>query len=140
MKNCREREEVWASETGKHKRKPKFGKVDEFWRNFIRETIYSFKRKNHAPTVHVIYKELKEISAGKSYESPYRRTTLYHLLKRLSFEHRKTDNRQVIMETFQIIVWRWEYFWKIQARKLCNFVLRWIIVWFSLYHKNGLVR
>ena len=66
--------------------------------------------KNPTPTVHVIYKKLKEIYAGISYEFPYRQTTLYHLLKRLSVEHRKTDNRQVIMETFQIILWRWEYF------------------------------
>ena len=38
--------------------------------NFIRETIYSFNRKNPAPTVDVIYKKLKEISAGISYEFP----------------------------------------------------------------------
>ena len=37
---------VRASNRGKHERKPKIGKVDDFSRNLIRETIYSFYRKN----------------------------------------------------------------------------------------------
>ena len=34
-----------ASKRGKHERKPTFGKVDDFWRNLIREKIYRFYRK-----------------------------------------------------------------------------------------------
>ena len=39
-----------------------------------------FLRKKTAPIVDVIYKKLKEISREMSYEFPYGRTILYHLL------------------------------------------------------------
>ena len=71
-----EREEVRASKRGKHERKPNFGKVDDFWRNFERPfTVFT---KNPALSVDVIYEKLKEISS-------YGQTTLYHLLKSLGF-------------------------------------------------------
>ena len=72
-----ERRQVRASKRGKLERKPNFGKVDDFWRNLIRETIHSFYKKT-ALAVDVIYEKLKEISA-------YGQTTLYHLLKNLGF-------------------------------------------------------
>ena len=40
-----ERGEIRASKEENMKRKSKFGKLDDFWKNLIREIIYSFCRK-----------------------------------------------------------------------------------------------
>ena len=39
------RGEVSPSKRGKHERKSSLKKVDDFWRNLIRETSYSFYKK-----------------------------------------------------------------------------------------------
>lgn len=50
-------------------------------------------QKKGAPNVDIIYEKLKGTSsAGTSYEFPHGQTALYHLLKKLSFEHQKIDN------------------------------------------------
>ena len=53
-----------------------------------------------------VYEKLKEISARTSYEFPYGRTTLYHLLKKRGFEFQKTNKLKVIMETHRAAAWR----------------------------------
>ena len=41
--------------------------IVDFRRNLIQEKIYSFTKKNPAPTVAIYYEKLKEISAETSY-------------------------------------------------------------------------
>lgn len=86
----------------------------DFWRSLIRVTIYSFYNPSPpAPSV-VMNEKLNEISAGTSYEFPHGQTALYHLLKKLSFEHQKIDNWKAIMETPRIVAWSWEDLQKVE--------------------------
>ena len=75
--------------------KEKFKKVDEFWKKLIRETIYSFYKKKTAPTIDALYEKLNEVSTGTNYEFPYGRTTLFHVVKKLSFRYQKAENWKV---------------------------------------------
>ena len=64
----------------------RFEKIDIFWKDLIRQSIYEFNYTKIAPTLDMLLQKLKERSSGTEYEFPYKRTTLYHLVKKLGFQ------------------------------------------------------
>ena len=85
------------------KTRVKLSGVDNYWKSLIRQAIYGFYRGKVAPTLDSLHAKLIEISKGTDYEFRYKRISLYHLVPKLGFKHRKCDKRSVIMESMKIV-------------------------------------
>ena len=94
---------VEQSKRGQHlKGKPKFSKIDDFWKELILQTIYNFDKSKGAPTLDTLLAKLIEISRDSKNKFPYGRTTLWSIVKMLGFEFKKVENRYIIVETVKI--------------------------------------
>ena len=79
-------------------RRIKFGRIDKFWKDLIRETVYGFYDKKIAPTMDMLLQSIKEKAAMTNRDFPYQRTTLYELVGKLGFRcSLKADNQVVIV-------------------------------------------
>lgn len=99
---------------GSQPKAEKFRRIDGMWKSTIQQTIYGFYRKKLAPSLEDIYDKLIEDSKNTDFEFPYAKTTLYHIIKHLGFQYKKTNNKKVLMESTRIVEWRYRYLEKIK--------------------------
>ena len=85
------RGEVKTSRKINNAKKSKYGKIDDFWEKWIRETSYNFYKNKTASTFDTLYEKIKDMSAGANTEFPYERTILYHAPKMLCFNYQIAD-------------------------------------------------
>ena len=135
-----ERGKVQPSKRGKRQTKQKFSKIDTFWKDLIRDTIYGFYLKKVPPTLDTLLAKLQEISLDTNYQFPYGRTTLYKIIKKLAFKYKKADNRKVIMESPRLVAWRYEYPMKIKKYRLENFLICYLHeLWFDSHNTTRML-
>ena len=73
----------------KNQRKSQFSKIDDLWKNLIRQVIYHFYRTKYDPTLDILVSKLQEISPGTESEFSYSKSTLHIYIKRLDFSTKK---------------------------------------------------
>ena len=73
----------------KNQRKSQFSKIDDLWKNLIRQVIYHFYRTKYDPILDILVSKLQEISAGTESEFYYSKSTLHTYIKRLDFSTKK---------------------------------------------------
>lgn len=80
-------------------------KVDDFERNAIRKEVYDFLLSRQVPTLDKIL-----ISVNNDpILNTYKRTNLYHSLRKLNFTYCKRGRNSALIERDDIVLWRTKY-------------------------------
>lgn len=85
--------------------------VDDFDRNAIRRKVHEFFFRNELPTVD---KVLKVVNDDPDLPT-FKRTTFYHLLKKLNFTYSRRGRDSNLIDKNEIIVWRRKYLRQIKS-------------------------
>ena len=136
------RGEVRASKRGKHERRPNFGKVNDFWRNLIRETIYSLYKKNRSICCCYLWETERDICWNELWIL-LRTNHFVSFAKKpwfLTSKNRWSKGNYGEAQNSCLEVGIFGKNWKISSRKLCNCLLRCNMDWFSWHRKNDLIK
>ena len=105
---------IVKNRTGNYQRKQNcFPKIDNFWKNLIRQRIYSFTKIKFRQR-NVLLNKLKEISAGIDCKFTYGRNMLHAYLVKIGLQYQKADNQKVIIKSPRLSAWRYKYLIKVQ--------------------------
>ena len=84
-----------------------FPKIDDFWKNLIRQTFIVFIQIK-VPQQDMLFSKLEEISAGINCKFPYERTMLYVYLVKHGLQCQKEGNQKVIIKSLTLGAWRYK--------------------------------
>ena len=77
----------------------------------------------HKHCIVSLHAKLIKISKGTDYEFCYKRTSLYHLVQKLSFKYKKCDKRSVIKKSVKIVACRYKYLLEIAKYRAQNYLI-----------------
>ena len=98
------------------KTRVKLSGVDNDRKSLIRLTVYDFYHEKIVPTLDNLYGKLIQISKGTHYEFRYKRTSLYHLVRKLGFNIRNVIN--------VALSWKvWNYLLEIAKYRAQNYLI-----------------
>ena len=86
-------------------------------------TIYEFYRAKFAPTLDMLLQSTITKTEGTVYELPYKCTTLYDIVRKLGFTYQKADNKSIILESYRIVAWRYEYLRKTEKLRAEGYLI-----------------